>query len=210
MRLAQHVAPSRMRPIRLLDLCTGSGCIPLLLCHLWPPGSVRAFGVDIAEEAVQLASDNATACGFHVSAEDPPSTARNTFRPLLADVRARDFVRTPGLCPPFHVMTSNPPYIPKREYDELPRSVRDYEDRRALLGDPDAGKEDGDGLTFYRDIAALVARDDVLVDDGVLAVEVGKGQAQDVERILRDEGRLRKTTIWRDPWSVERVVVATK
>lgn len=210
MRLSEHVTPSARRPVRLLDLCTGSGCIPLLLCHLWPPGSVRACGVDIATEAFKLASENAVICGFQDSSDDlrsQPTLVRNTFRPILADIRDPAFLRKSGLSPPFHVVTSNPPYIPKREYDALPREVRDFEDRRALLGDPDPAS---DGLTFYRDIAQLIANDHLLAEDGVLAVEVGKGQARDVERILQDEAKLVKTTIWRDPWEVERVVVATR
>ncbi|EKM54510.1 uncharacterized protein PHACADRAFT_175020 [Phanerochaete carnosa HHB-10118-sp] len=211
MRLSEYVTPSASRPISLLDLCTGSGCIPLLLCHLWPSGSVRAFGVDIASEAIQLASENTAICGFHTPSDNPPSQSpsfRNTFRPILSDIRDPTFLRKSGLYPPFHVVTSNPPYIPRREYDSLPPSVRDFEDRRALLGDPDS--EQGDGLTFYRDIARLVANEKLLADDGVLAVEVGKGQAKDVERILQDQAKLPKTTIWRDPWLIERVVVATR
>lgn len=213
MCLAERVTPSPTRPIRLLDLCTGSGCIPLLLCRLWPPGSVRAYGVDIAPEAIQLASDNTAICGFSESSDDPthqPPFVRNTFRPILADIRDPAFLRTPGLCPPFQVLTSNPPYIPRREYDVLPPSVKDYEDRRALLGDPDSDSKDGDGLTFYRDIARLIATEGILAEDGVVAVEVGKGQARDVECILKDQAKLPKTTIWQDPWSVERVVVATR
>ncbi|GJE92190.1 peptide chain release factor N(5)-glutamine methyltransferase [Phanerochaete sordida] len=213
MRLTKYVTPSLMRPIRLLDLCTGSGCIPLLLCRVWPAGSVKAYGVDIAAEAVQLASENTAICGFSESSDDPPSRSpfvRNTFRPILADIRDPAFLQSSGLHPPFHVVTSNPPYIPRREYELLPPSVKEYEDKRALLGDPDSEGEGGDGLTFYRDIARLIAHQNLLAEDGVLAVEVGKGQARDVERILRDQARLTKTTIWQDPWSVERVVVATR
>jgi release factor glutamine methyltransferase len=212
-RLSEYVRPTATKPVRLLDLCTGSGCIPLLLCHLWPSGSVRAYGVDIATEAVQLATENAQMCGYHASSSDSePSSplVRNTFRPLLADIRAPDFVRISGLHPPFDIITSNPPYIPQHEYDVLPPSVRDFEDRRALLGDPDPGSEAGDGLTFYRRIAQLIVRDRLLANQGVLALEVGKGQARDVERILHDEGHLKKTVVWEDPWGVERVVVATK
>ena len=218
-QLSEHVRPSPQNPVRLLDLCTGSGCIPLLLCRLWPRGSVRALGVDIGAEAVQLATENATITGFGVSSEHLASQgahrplARNTFRPLLADIRDPAFARIPDLRPPFDVITSNPPYIPKRDYDRLPAEVRQYEDRRALLGDPDPASRDdehGDGLTFYRAIAQLVARDGLLARHGVLAVEVGKGQAHDVQRILQDHGRLTKTQIWQDPWQVDRAVVATR
>ncbi|KIP04200.1 hypothetical protein PHLGIDRAFT_15339 [Phlebiopsis gigantea 11061_1 CR5-6] len=120
-RLSALLTPSPRKPVRLLDLCTGSGCIPLLLCRLWPPGAVRAYGVDIGTEAVQLATENAARTGFGAPAQaeaDPP--ARNTFR------------------------------------------------------------------------------------------AVGMGQAARVAHILRDPGGLARTQIWKDPWGVDRVVVATR
>ncbi|KAI0341959.1 S-adenosyl-L-methionine-dependent methyltransferase [Trametopsis cervina] len=232
-RLSEYIKPTRSMPLRLLDLCTGSGCIPLLLCKLWPPGTVRSWGVDISAEAIRLAEDNATHCGIPLqtskASNEHPSTvsdAHNTFRPLQADMRKRGFVhklRSSGISPPFDVITSNPPYIPKHEYENLPMSVRGYEDVRALLGDPhiplgpatnppQPRSESGRGLTFYHDIAMLVAEehDSLLADDGVIAVEVGKGQARDVETIFREEGNLKRTTIWSDPWEVERVVVASR
>ena len=215
-RLAKHVRPTPQSPITMLDLCTGSGCIPLLLCRLWPAGSVRAFGVDVSTDAVQLARENASVSDVHLPCDTSlPTTSasaapHNTFLPLLADIRDPGFLHKAGLQPPFHVITSNPPYIPRREYENLPKSVREYEDVRALLGDPDPGNVEQRGLTFYHAIAALVARARVLADNGVLAVEVGHGQAQDVAHILRDEGGLQSTTIWKDPWGIDRVVVASR
>ena len=215
-RLSELVKPSPQKPVRLLDLCTGSGCIPLLLCKLWPQGSVRAYGVDIGAEAIQLATENAALTGFDAHTEDTAATAntvaRNTFRVVQADMLAPDFARTAGLRAPFDVITANPPYIPRREYDALPRSVRAFEDPRALLGDPGPGHDAGDGLTFYRALAHLLARDapPLLAPGGVLAVEVGMGQAARVARILQDAGGLARAQIWRDPWDVDRVVVATR
>ena len=205
MRLSRHIRPRRTNPLALLDLCTGSGCIALLLCKLWPPGTVTAGGIDISQDAIALAHENAKICGLLPTVSDespsPAAGARNSFRPLLADIRDPAFVlqlRTAGLHPPFDVITSNPPYIPRDEYDNLPTSVRNYEDVRALLGDPDTSSgtlspgrsPSGRGLTFYHHIARLVAhgRDSLLAVDGVVAVEVGKGQAREVEAIFREEG----------------------
>ena len=196
--------------MKLLDLCTGSGCIPLLLCHLWPPGSVHTTAVDISEDAVRLSLDNAQLCGISIP-EDSSSilSSRNTFSPILANIRDPCFAKHAALKGPFDVITSNPPYIPKAEYETLPKSVKDFEDIRALLGDPDSS-HDSRGLTFYHAIAHLIARERFLSDGGVVAVEVGQGQAADVERILREEGGLGATTVWKDPWDVERVVVASR
>ena len=236
-RLAAHLKPTVRAPIRVLDLCTGSGCIPVLLCKTWPSGTARALGIDISSQAIQLAEDNAKRCGIPASSDSsashtPATTtgqgAHNTFNALQADMRDPNFVSTlksSVLQPPFDVITSNPPYIPKHEYEQLPASVKDYEDIRALLGDPDLLprhrteippskplSDSGRGLTFYHKIAELVANEHegLLAANGVLAVEVGHGQAHDVAAIMKEEGNLHNISIWKDPWDVDRVVVASR
>lgn len=216
LRLSELLSPSRERPLSMLDLCTGSGCIPLLLCSLWPPGSVHAYGVDISEDAITLAKDNAALCDISVPEDSPVPPAeekkwnRNTFTPLLANIRDPAFVISARLHPPFDVITSNPPYIPKREYDSLPASVKEYEDPRALLDDPESTPHDGRGLSFYWSIAELLgsANMKLLSDDGIVALEVGEGQASDVASIMEQKTGMRNIDIWKDPWDKERVVVA--
>ena len=191
-RLARAVAPTRN--LRVLDLCTGSGCIPLLLCHLWPAGT-HAVGVDISPDAIWLATDNAV------------RSRTNSFTPVLGDLR--DPALLDRLVPPFDVITANPPYIPLHLYHTLPSSVKDYEDPQALIGDyPDAQIQDG--LSYYRSIATLLGRKGVLADNAVLALEVGHDQAHAVKHILERIPALRfhQIDIWRDPWNKERVVFA--
>ena len=186
------------RPVRVLDLCTGSGCIPLLLCHLWPQGSTRAVGVDVSPHAIRLATDN-------TSRSRAP--AGNVFTPLLGDILDPLLLRRLDPPPPFDVITANPPYIPAHVFPTLPSSVRDYEDPRALIGDaPDDPRQDG--LSFYRAIAALLAREGVLAPDALIALEVGHDQARAVTRILGQTLRLGHVEIWRDPWDKDRVVFA--
>jgi release factor glutamine methyltransferase len=206
-RLAELLQPTIERPLSVLDLCTGSGCIPLLLCHLWARGSTRAYGVDISDHAVELAKDNAARCGIPDVAS--PHHFSNVYTPYLANVLDATF--RDSLPRSFDVITSNPPYIPLNEYHQLPRSVKDYEDPRALLGDlPDSPGTDG--LTFYHAIARLVARDGVLNegDQAMVVLEVGDKQAAAVESILKTEGRLNSTEIWLDPWGKQRVVVGRR
>ena len=139
-----------------------------------------------------------------------------------------DFVAAARLCPPYDVITANPPYIPQDEYDRLSPSVREYEDVRALLGNtpshsspyPDIDLEvpeehRAQGLTFYHRIASLVQTHSLLSpaqggDGGTLALEVGAGQARAVADIVRRKAGLGKIDIWRDPWGVERTVVARR
>ncbi|GBE81029.1 S-adenosyl-L-methionine-dependent methyltransferase [Sparassis crispa] len=215
-RLASLRAPTRRKPLSVLDLCTGSGCIPLLICHLWPPGSVHACGIDISEDAIKLARDNATQCDISVPEDGPvPPTdyrlwQRNTFTSLLDDIRDPAFVLSTRLHPPFDIITSNPPYISKKDYDALPSSVRDFEDSRALLGDPDVHSQEQRGLSFYHSIAGLLSDPRTLRTDGLVALEVGEGQAGEVARILEVKARMRSIDVWKDPWGKERVVVATR
>lgn len=190
--------PTPAKPVSILDLCTGSGCIPILLGHLWPKGSTRAVGVDISPEALSLAVENAT----NHRLLQPMG---NTFEVVQADMLDESFASViQGSRPPFDLITSNPPYIPLAEYNLLPRSVKDYEDPRALLGDHERG------LSFYRRIAQLVGSGGILKSGGLVVCEVGKGQAREVENILTKEGGVEDTEVWEDPWGVERVVLGRR
>ncbi|PIL36159.1 hypothetical protein GSI_01819 [Ganoderma sinense ZZ0214-1] len=220
-RLAESLSPSPARPLKVLDLCTGTGCIPLLLCHLWRPGSAHATGVDISTDAIKLAAENATLCGIPVPAS-PATQAQteNTFIPVLGDLMHPTFIQNARLQPPYDLITSNPPYIPRAEYNKLPASVKDFEDVRALLGEtprrnvPDAELPDTDrakGLVFYHRIASLASRHGLLQrSGGTLVLEVGDGQADGVTRIIENNfgALVDKIDIWMDPWGKRRVVVA--
>ncbi|EGU11122.1 hypothetical protein RTG_02922 [Rhodotorula toruloides ATCC 204091] len=119
----------------------------------------------------------------------------------------------------FDLVVSNPPYIPLHEYAQLDRSVREWEDRGALVGETadqplTARSKEDDGLVFYRRIVSLL---DELLDEGgggpVVAFEVGKGQARDVERMLLEwrggKGEKLETEVVEDPWGIERAVFAS-
>ncbi|OCF43362.1 hypothetical protein I317_02800 [Kwoniella heveanensis CBS 569] len=132
------------------------------------------------------------------------------------------------------LVVANPPYIPYDEWKDLPASVREYESPSALLGDVDGGgrtltgtaaaMQGGKGLKYYERIAEILP--DLLLDQETLekdgwgnpsdrgqiprlALEVGKGQAQDVVDIVRSRsgGMIGRTEIWKDQFGVERFVV---
>lgn len=201
MKLAAALVPTPQHPFSLLDLGTGSGCIPLLLCHLWPPGSVTAHAVDISPHALRLAQDNAALCRIPSRLSDP-NTPQNTFTTSTANFLAEDFAETAvRIKPSYDIITSNPPYIPWKEYLELPRSVIDFEDPKALFGGPS-------GFDFYHAIARLISHKNILKPGALVALEVGHNQAPIVESIMRDTGRFKRTEIWLDPWGKQRTVIA--
>ncbi|TFK44382.1 S-adenosyl-L-methionine-dependent methyltransferase [Crucibulum laeve] len=199
-KLAESMFPTAQNPRNLLDLGTGSGCIPLLLCHLWPKGSLRTHGIDISPHALRLANDNAALCGIptHCDTDEP----QNTYTTSLASFLHTSFPdNEASIKPPYDIVTSNPPYIPWDEYLELPRSVSDYEDPKALFGGPS-------GLDFYHAIARIVSHKNILSPNAVVALEVGYEQAEIVESLMRRTGRIHRTEIWGDPWGKQRTVVA--
>lgn len=111
--------------MRVLDVCTGSGCILLSLLKLC--AGLEGTGTDLSEKALQVAGENARRLGVEAS-----FVQGDLFEPVSGK---------------YDCIVSNPPYIASREVDALMEEVRDHEPRMAL----DGGE---DGLYFYRKIAA--------------------------------------------------------
>ena len=110
--------------MRVLDVCTGSGCILLSLLKLC--AGLEGTGTDLSEKALQVAGENARRLGVEAS-----FVQGDLFEPVSGK---------------YDCIVSNPPYIASREVDVLMEEVRDHEPRMAL----DGGE---DGLYFYRKIA---------------------------------------------------------
>lgn len=125
-----HPTPSTPpgRRLRILDLCTGTGCIPLLLCASLPAGTVQARGVDILPEAVELARENASLL------EKEANTFEVIQRDVFSEGSLEEMMGQGGWVNP-DVLTSNPPYIPRDEMLKLDKSVSEYESHLALAGD---------------------------------------------------------------------------
>ena len=144
----------------VLDLCTGSGAIAIAAYkELEKSGrKCKVTAVDISAEALELAKENAAA---------------NEADVLF--IQSDMFSRIRGR---FDLIISNPPYIPTATVNTLQREVKNYEPRLAL----DGGK---DGLDFYRRIAAEAGK--YLARGGMLIMEVGEGQAQDVVKLFKGQ-----------------------
>ncbi|MBP0618187.1 peptide chain release factor N(5)-glutamine methyltransferase [Jiella mangrovi] len=161
------------------DVGTGTGAIAVSLLALCP--LAEAVAIDIAEGALVTARRNSEAAGVGPR-----------FHPVLTDQLA-------GVCGPFDVIVSNPPYIPTNTIGELDVSVRRHDPMLALDGGPD-------GLAAYRAIAEDAGR--VLRPGGAVIVEIGHGQAGDVETIFQASG-FAAAGRSKDLAGIERVLVLT-
>lgn len=147
---------------RILDLCTGSGCIGLAVAQRVKDARVTL--ADVSKDALNIAKKNVT---------------RHQLSGRVSCVQADALAPAPGFLGKFDLIVSNPPYIPTVEMAELDGSVKDYEPHLAL----DGGK---DGLDFYRSIVKNYSS--VLKPGGYMCFEFGMGQGDDVCQILTDHG----------------------
>jgi len=168
-------------PWSVLDLGVGSGAI--LLSVLAERPAARGLGVDISEEALAVARDNAAQLGLASRC----ALLRGDWTTGLADAG-------------FDLVVANPPYIASDVIETLEPEVRRYEPRLALDGG-------ADGLDAYRRLAPEILR--VLKPGGRFAVEIGHDQKAPIEALFREAGALGVQTL-RDLADRDRVVAGQK
>ena len=160
----------RERPIRILDVGTGSGVLLVTLLAELPLAT--GLGTDISDAALDVARENAARHGV-------------ADRAIFLNRRTLD-----GIEGRFDMVISNPPYIPTGDIATLEPEVRDWDPQGALDGG-------ADGLSVYRALAAGLLR---VVPEGWMAVEVGAGQAEAVAGLLRQAAgdALAEVRMWTD------------
>ncbi|MBQ3000174.1 MAG: peptide chain release factor N(5)-glutamine methyltransferase [Oscillospiraceae bacterium] len=147
---------------RILDLCTGSGCIGLAVAKNVPNAKVTL--ADISRKALAVAKEN-------VTLQKLSGTVTCTAADALKEPAA--------FLGKFDIIVSNPPYITSEEMKALPKSVDFFEPHLALHGGDD-------GLIFYRNIAKNYRK--ALKLGGILCFEFGEGQGNAVAEILNENG----------------------
>jgi len=157
--LADSVVKSAENGDKILDMCTGSGCIAVSVAKALQNKEVTVTGADVSDAAIMLAKENAKLNGVSVNFIQSD---------LFAGVRGR-----PGKN--LKKIFSNPQYKKRGKTPFIKKEGRDHEPRVAL----DGGE---DGLDFYRRIAKDVRS--YLVKDGMLIMECGEGQANDILQIF--------------------------
>jgi release factor glutamine methyltransferase len=171
---------------KIVDLGTGSGAIAIVLAKNIKDCSV--FATDISNDALKVAKDNAERHGV---GNQIVFLCGDLFEPLR-DKELQDSV---------DCAVSNPPYVSPEEFDNLPKEVKDHEPIVAL-------KTEEEGISFHRRIAENSL--DFLKEGGILALEVGLGQANQVADLILNQKGFEDTEIQKDLGGVERIVLARK
>lgn len=168
---------------RILDLCTGTGCIGLAVAKRVKDARVTL--ADVSPAALNVAKHNA---------------AQLKYGPRVNCILANALEEAPPYLRNYDLLVSNPPYITDAEMEELPVSVKNYEPDLALRG----GR---DGLDFYRAIVENYSV--VLKPEGFLCFEFGKGQEDAVCEIL-EAGGFKVLKLQEDNQGITRAVMAQK
>ena len=168
---------------KILDIGTGSGCIPVSLAKNIPEAEVFAF--DISEEALVVANQNAT--DNHVG-----------VRTQVVDIlhwEAASVDKT------FDIIVSNPPYVKEEEKDLMLDHVLNHEPHLALF------VSDDDPLIFYRSIAEFAQR--YLSPEGKLYFEINEALGNETASLLKEKG-FPNVTLRKDINGKDRMICATR
>lgn len=166
---------------KILDIGTGSGCIPLTL--ILQNNNITAHAVDISSEALETAKKNAL---FH--------NVLNNIHFFKSDLFN-------NVDEKYDIIVSNPPYIPLKEKENLQIEVKNYDPELALFTKDDLGIE------FYDKIVTKAK--DYLLPNGFLAFELGINQAALVSDLLQKHN-FSAIQIFKDYNSIDRVIICQK
>jgi release factor glutamine methyltransferase len=175
------LVPDRSRPLRLADVCTGSGCLVVALARELP--RARAVATDVSLPALEVARRNAR---------------RHDVAGRVA-LAATDLLQAVSVA--FDVIVANPPYVPDTDRPTLPPEVREHEPPLALYG----GR---DGLATIARLIATAPRN--MPPGGLLAFEFGFGQESAVSELISSTSALRMVDIRRDLQGIPRTAVAAR
>ncbi len=164
--------------LKILDIGTGSGNIAVSLAHHIPDAKIIA--TDISKESLLLASENSSI-----------NKTENQVHFILDDILLNELKENE-----FDIIVSNPPYISKENFEDLPPELKVYEPRHALT-------DDANGLYYYKQIA--IKAKILLKKNGSVYFEVGKGQSGEVKKIL-EENNFSEIMIKNDYLNIERVI----
>lgn len=165
--------------MRILDMCTGSGCILVSLLHY--SNDCTGVGVDISEEALQVAKENVAkilGTSGETGVENAGTVNELTSGKRIELIQSNLFKKLDS-CEKFDIIISNPPYIKTDVINYLMPEVKEHEPRIALDGQED-------GLFFYRKIIEQAGA--YLNSEGMLFFEIGYDQGEEVCALMENAG----------------------
>ena len=160
----------KSQKFEILDIGTGTGCIPISLKANLPHVNVSA--IDVSEKALEVARRNAVSNKVEI----------NFIQTNILEVEDLSQLQTPNFQLPtsFDIIVSNPPYVRNLEKEEIKKNVLDYEPHLALF------VEDTDALLFYRKIAQLALKN--LAPNGLLFFEINQYLGKETVGLLENLG----------------------
>jgi release factor glutamine methyltransferase len=180
------IMQDRNRAVRIIDLCTGTGCLAVSLAKELT--SAYIIATDTSEKALAVARENAR--GHDVAGRIRFFTG-DLFEPLEElDIRGQ-----------LDIIVSNPPYVRAGDLPALQREVKDYEPAMALVAGPE-------GTGIHQRIISSAHL--FLQKNGTLIMEMGMGQAEALTRMVKAEGVYDTIEIQKDLAGIERVIIAKK
>jgi len=183
---ALAIVQDRNSPVRIIDLCTGSGCIAVSLAK--ELAAARIIATDASEKALAVARENSRRHGV---AERIRFLQGDLFGPLEElDLRGQ-----------VDILVSNPPYVLAGNLSTLQPEVRDYEPQMALIAGPEG-----------TEIAIRIIRTapEYLKQNGALIMEMGMGQSEALMRAVAATSAYAGPDILKDLAGINRVIVARK
>lgn len=180
-----HQYLDRSRPLRVLDMCTGSGCIALALAKHLPKDSAEIIGMDISNKAIDLANHNLNLHKLNL---------QNSV-----EFQQRDLFDLDLNGSNINFVISNPPYITHQEYESLDPDVKDWEDSRALVADDQ-------GTHIHKKIIQLAKHCQPLDNIPRLMMEMGgTHQINTLTKQMQLNG-FDNITVWKDLAEKDRVI----
>ena len=175
-----HKSKDKIEKLAILDIGTGTGCIPISLKKNIPQAEV--FAIDVSEEALKIAHKNA-------------ETNRVVVNFILQNI-----LETKDLYQNFDVIVSNPPYVRNLEKQEIKKNVLEFEPHLALF------VEDTDALLFYRKIAQLALKN--LTANGLLFFEINQYLGKETVELLETLG-FKNVELKKDIYGNDRMIKCT-
>ena len=175
-----HKSKDKIEKLAILDIGTGTGCIPISLKKNIPQAEV--FAIDVSEEALKIAHKNA-------------ETNQVQINFILQNI-----LETKDLYQNFDVIVSNPPYVRNLEKQEIKKNVLEFEPHLALF------VEDTDALLFYRKIAQLALKN--LTANGLLFFEINQYLGKETVELLETLG-FKNVELKKDIYGNDRMIKCT-